>query len=166
MAKILGGVLIVVCAYMIGNSIIVHKLMKIKIYQNLISFFKVLQEQLKTNYNDVTEAIIISCEKSNFEFKKDFICFANAIQKNDTDTFKTAYEVAKDDCNDISMHIIGKFANLLDENGFTGVEKSTSDMIEILKKEEEIYNNKFCDDKKLVMNFSVFTGVLIVIILI
>ena len=166
MIKIFGGIVIVLCSYLIGKIILTDMAIKIKFNEDMIRYFTYLKDQLSTNFCVISEAIIISCNKSDFEYKNDFIYFANTIQKSDTDTFKKAYLDCADNLKDKTIGIINEYASLLDENGVFGAEKATGDMIEKLIVNGDKEKNKFNSDKKLITNLSIFTGIFIVIILI
>ena len=166
MVKILGGILIIFSSYFFGKSVINNKTTKYKFCEDMISLFKTLKEQLSTNFTDISEAILISCEKCDFVYKNDFVLFANTIQKCDVNTFKQAYENSKKDFNDVTLSVISEFAIKLDENGLMYAERAVSDMINQLCKSIECEKLKFVSDCKIIMSLSIFMGIFIVIILI
>ena len=166
MLKLTGSIIIILTSYLTGNIFIHNNNQKLVKTKNMITFFKVLREQLYTGFYDISTSINYSCEKVEMIFKKEFLLFSDVIQNSNVDSFKSAYDNSKEKYSLKATNTIRLFADKLDENGLASSHIACDDMVKHFSEIYEKEKIKVVTDNKLIRNFSICAGLIIVILLV
>lgn len=166
MLKLTGSIIIIVISYLTGNIFIHNNIEKLVKTENMITFFKVLKEQLYTGFCDISTAINYTCEKVEISFERDFLRFSDIIQNSDINSFKKAYDNSEEQYSLNMKKIIKLFADKLDENGLSSSYIACDEMVTYFSEIYEKDKIKVGTDNKLIRNFSICAGFAIVILLV